>query len=185
MHSRPSPSRLFAILAIPVLAFGLVGCGGAEEAAETTVEEAPSWMTETPSEEDYVFGAGTGVSGSYQMAIDKAETRAREDLASTLEVQVQSMTEDFQEEVGDEYLNQFTQTTRTVVNQTLQGTQARETKVLEEEGRFRAYALMEMPIGKAGKELLSKMKGSEELYTRFRKSEAFDRLQEAIENYEE
>ena len=164
--------------------FWFAGCGGADEAAENTIDQTPSWMTDKPSEENYVFGSGTGVSKSYRMAIEKAETRAREDLASTLEVEVRSLTEDFQEEVEGEYLNQFTQATRTVVDQTLKGTQARETEIVEESGRFRGYALMEMPVGKAGKKLLSKIAESEELYTRFRKSEAFDRLEKAIENSE-
>jgi len=163
---------------------GLPGCSGPETAPEETIEEMPDWMTEKPETESYLFGTGTAVSEGMQTALDKAKVRARGDLASTLEVRFQGLTEDFQEEVGEEYLNQFTQAQRTIVNQFLVGTEARETELTQEGGRYRAYALMEMPIGKASQELMSKLQQNEELYTRFRASEAFDRLQDQIEKYE-
>ncbi|MFB6248024.1 MAG: LPP20 family lipoprotein [Salinibacter sp.] len=165
-----------------LLAGGLVSaCGG----PGATLDDMPDWMAEKPESEQYLFGTATAVSDGLQTALKKAETRARGDIASTVEVRFQGLTKDFQEEAGDEYLEQFTQAQKEVVSQFLRGTQVRQQKVLEEDGRFRAYVLMEMPIGQASKQLLSKLKQNEALYTRFRASEAFQELQNAVEKYEQ
>lgn len=172
------------ILALLSLAL-LSGCGSSGSVTNTA-EEAPDWMAQVPDEDQYVLGSGTGQASSYGVALEKAEIRARQDIGEGLETQMRSMTEDFRETVSGEDLRQFTQTTRTVVNQTLIGTSTRDVKVVESGGRFRAYVLMEMPVGEMAKEFMSMVAGNDqEMYTRFRKSEAFDRMQEAIENYEQ
>jgi len=175
------PSILTRTIALLAIAGMISACGG----PGATLDEMPEWMAEKPESEQYLLGTGTAVSDGLQTALEKAETRARGDIASTVEVRFQGLTKDFQEEVGDEYLEQFTQAQKEVVSQFLRGTQARERMVLEDEGRYRAYVLMEMPIGQASKQLLSKLKQNEALYTRFRASEAFQELQNAVEKYEQ
>lgn len=170
--------RTFALLALTGI---ISACGG----PGATLNDMPGWMAEKPESELYLFGTGTAVSDGLQTALEKAETRARGDIASTVEVRFQGLTKDFQEEVDDEYLQQFTQAQKEVVSQFLRGTQARERTVMEEKGRYRAYVLMEMPIGQASAELMSKLRQNKELYSRFRSSEAFETLQEAIQEYEQ
>ena len=43
---------------------------------------------------------------------------------------------------------------------------------------------MEMPIGQANKELMSKIKANQNLYTRFRATQAYKELDEEIEKFE-
>lgn len=179
-----SPLRLFCVL-LALLAAGLTACSGPETATETTVESMPEWMTEPPASDTYLLGSGTALSRALQPAIDKAETRARGDIASSIEVQFEGLTKDFQEEVSSELLEQFTQVQREVVNQVLIGTTVREQKVVEQSGRYRAYVLMQMPIGQASKELMARLRTNKALYTRFRATDAFEELNEAIEAYEE
>lgn len=182
--------RLLPLFLLSFGLFGIVACGGSDEAAtDDAIEEMPEWMANTPQEENYIFGTASATSRNMQTAIDKAETQARGDIASQVETKFQSLTKQFQEEVGSggnsEYLEQFTQAQKEVVNQVLNGTRSRDQKVVTEEGVYRAYILMEMPIGKASQELLSKLQQNEEMYTRFRQSQAFEELQKEVENYEQ
>lgn len=177
----PSLSILMRVATLLAVAGLLSACSG----PGATLDNMPEWMTEQPESEKYLLGTGAAVSEGLQTALEKAETRARGDIASTVEVRFQGLTKDFQEEVSGDYLQQFVQAQKEVVNQFLRGTQARERKVLEEDDQYRAYVLMEMPIGQAGKQLLSKLQQDEALYTRFRASEAFEELQEAVKKYEQ
>jgi hypothetical protein len=45
--------------------------------------------------------------------------------------------------------------------------------------------MMEMPIGEANARLVEKIKAQERLYTRFRASEAFEELDQMVQEYEE
>lgn len=182
--------RLLPLFTLVFLVFGLAACGGSDEAAtDDAIEEMPEWMVNTPEDPNYIFGTASATSRNMQTAIDQAETQARGNIASQVETKFQSMTKQFQEEVGtgedSEYLEQFTQAQKEVVNQVLTGTTTRDRKVVTEDGVYRSYILMEMPIGKASQELMSKLQQNEEMYTRFRQSQAFDELEEEVEQYEE
>lgn len=171
--------RAIALLLALVVVFA--GCSGTENA---TLEEMPEWVTQKPQNENAMYGSGTGTAPSLQTAIEKSKMRAQGDIASSIEAQFQSMTEDFREDVGSEELSQFTQAQRRVVDQVLRGAQAEDQKVLREGEEYRVYTLMEMPVGEAAEEFLSQLQTNEEAYTRFRKSEAFERMEEAVEEYE-
>ena len=173
--------RIVLYVAIVVIA----GLGSACSGAEQTLEDMPEWMAEKPDAAQHILGTGTGMSTGLQTALEKASARAREDIASTIEIRFQGLTKDFQEEVGDEYLSQFVQAQKEITDQFLRGTQVRKRTVHEENGRYRAYVLMEMPIGQASQELMSKLKQNEDLYTRFRASEAFEELRRAVSQYEQ
>jgi hypothetical protein len=162
----------------------LAACGGSGEVSEK--EEVPEWYTSPPEDPNHVFSAQSATSQKMQVAIDKAMTSGRAELATSLETQVEAMNKSFTEEIGDEMRQQFVQTQRTVTSRVLRGTSAAEREVIREgEGTYRAFVLMDMPIGKAAKELMSKVKQNDEMYTRFRSSQAFEEMEEAIEEYEQ
>jgi len=50
---------------------------------------------------------------------------------------------------------------------------------------FRAYALMELPIGVMNSALVDKVKENQNMYTRFRASQAFQELEEESQKYEQ
>lgn len=176
-----TPTRLLTVTSMLLLCAGLLGCGG----AGATLDDMPDWMTDKPESAESLLGTGTAVSDRMQTALRKAKTRARGDIASSIEVRFESLTKDFQEEVSGEYLQQFTQAQKEVVSQFLVGTSARDQAVMEEDGQYRAYVLMEMPIGQASSELLSKLRANKELYERLRASEAFDELEEEADRYDQ
>jgi hypothetical protein len=172
--------RLALLLILAVLPVALAGCAGSGQA----IDEMPDWMTAKPTSDQYLYGAGTATSRGFQTALDKAELRAREDIASTVQSELQSLSRDFRQEVGDQGLSQFTQAQQEVVSEVLRGVTAEDTKVVEQNDRYRTYALVRMPVGEARKELLQKL-SQEEAYTRLRKTEAFQQLEEEVKKYEE
>ena len=50
---------------------------------------------------------------------------------------------------------------------------------------YRAYVMMEMPIGEANARLVSQIRAQQQLYTRFRATEAFQELDDMVDEYED
>lgn len=181
--TRASLTHFLTICGLVLLTVGLVACGVSQEVSEE--ESIPEWYTNPPEDPNHVFSAQSATSQKMQVAIDKATTSGRSELATNLETRVEEMSKSFTEEIGDEMRQQFVQTQRTITSQVLRGTSAAERKIIQEDdGTYRAFVLMDMPIGKAAKELMSKVQQNDEMYTRFRSSEAFEEMEEAIDEYE-
>jgi hypothetical protein len=181
-YARLSP--LLPFLTIAFVAVGLAACGGSQ--AVSKKENVPEWYTNPPEDPNHVFAAQSATSQKMQVAVDKAMTGARGEMATNLETEVNEMNKSFTEEIGDEMRQQFVETQKTVTSRVLRGTSAAEKEVVQKgNGTYRAFVLMEMPIGKAAKELMSKVEQNGEMYTRFRASQAFKEMQEAIEEYEQ
>lgn len=170
----------------------LAGCAsGTRSTAERNIDEAPEWYLQPPSEEDMLLTTATAESRSMQIAIDKAKTNARGDIAQQLQTQLDELERQFSEDLsqsdqGEEQsqtMEQFTQVTEAVASETLVGSQVRERKLRARGDRYRAWVLMEMPIGEARSALLEKINGNEEMRTRMRSTEAFKQLEEEVEEY--
>lgn len=180
-------NRAATTLIIGCLVVMLSACGSSEPSAGPDMENIPSWYLDTPEGTDYMYATSSAQSRRMQVAIDRAETGARQSLASTMETEIRSMTRTFEEELEDDFREQFVETTQALVNQTLVGTSAAEREVMRQnDGMYRAYVLMEMPIGAAAQEFLDMLENrDEDAYTRFRSSEAFEEMESEIERYEE
>lgn len=177
------PSSILPLLVIVFGAVGLAACSGSQSISEQ--DSVPGWYTSPPEDPNHVFAAQSATSQRMQVAVDKATTGARGELASNLETEVNEMNKSFTEEIGDEMRQQFVETQKTVTSRVLRGTSAAEKEIIQKgNGTYQAFVLMEMPIGKAAKELMSKVKQNDEMYTRFRSSQAFKEMQEAVEEYE-
>mgnify|MGYP006273355339 FL=1 len=173
----------------------LTGCGGTGQTnlnpspTDDTVENVPDWFLNPPTDQNYLFGTGSATSRSMQVAVDKASTTARGNIASTLTTKFEGLTKQFEEEVGtgadSQMLSQFTQAQKEVVSQVLRGVGTQEREIVNEQGVFRAYVLMDMPVGQAAAELMSKIQENEAMYTRFRSTQAFEELEEEVEEYEQ
>ena len=181
--------KLFAVVLILVLL--VLGCAS-KGVTKVGDIEIPDWyLNPPPTDENYIYGKATATSVDLQIAIDKAKQGARMDIAENLESHIMGLIKKFEEEVGGveegEFLQQFTQVSKNVVDQTLVGSRENKTKVKEEGKGFRAFVLMELPIGKAREALLKLLSSSENenLYTRFRASQSFQELKEEIESLRE
>jgi hypothetical protein len=189
----PALSRLAVLL---LLAGFVAACGGSKETAsltpepnEETIEAAPDWYLAPPRDDNYVLAAATATSRDMQLAIDKAQTTARGEIAATLEAKFSGLVKQFQEEVGTdnsaELLEQYTQTYKTVVSQVMVGSNARQRSVDVDRGVYRAYVLMELPVGEAARQLMQRIQSNQAMYTRFRSTQAFEEMEREVEAYEQ
>ncbi len=184
------------ITAFPLAVLLLTGCGGPKEmtgitprATGETIEGIPKWFSNPPSDPNFIFTRGTATSRDMQLAQDKAGDAARMEMAKTIETKFEGLSKRFQEEVGTgedaQYLDMFTQATKAVVSQVLIGVTIDKSESRNEQGLFRSYVLLKMPVGASSQALLNKLKQQERLYTRFRSSQVFKELERETEKFEQ
>lgn len=179
---------LTILLAILAMAF-LAGCGSSTSLPSTDEGEIPAWYLNTPEDPNYFFAVASSTSRDLQLSVDKATTDARADLGRQVELKLSGLQKKFDEEVGvgenATLLQQFTSATKTVVSTTLTGSKIIKKDVKRDGDNFRAYVLVQYPIGASNEALLNQLKSKEELYTRFRSSQAFKELEDEVTKYEE
>ncbi|MFH0733967.1 MAG: LPP20 family lipoprotein [bacterium] len=172
---------LFTLLAMTLIMWN---CGGSQPLPETEKNEIPEWFMTPPEDPNYFYAVTTSTSKDMQLAIDKATTDARAKIAQQVEIKIQGLQKKFDEEVGagenTTLLQQFTQATKTVVNTSLTGSKVKEKKIYQDGKNWRAYVLLEYPIGAANTALMQQLQKQEELYTRFRSSQTFKELDEEM-----
>ena len=166
----------------------LNACGGTKELAKTETGDIPEWYLNPPTATDHIFAAASSTSRDMDLAITKATTEARANIARNIEVKINSMQKKFEEEVGQgensEFLSQFTQATKTIASKELTGSQISQKKLIKDGSNWRAYVLAKYPIGAAQKAFLKKISDNTNLYTRFRSTEAFKELENDVNKYE-
>lgn len=174
------------IVLLPLMALMFIGCMSSGPASGPDIDNAPSWYLDVPDSSDRLYASASAQSRRMQMAIDRAETDARQSIAAEMEAEIRSMTRIFEEELEDELREQFLQVTQEIVSQTLRGSSASEREVTRQnDGMYRAYVLMQMPIGEAAQEFLASLENRDEaMYTRLRASEAFEEMHGEIDRYE-
>jgi hypothetical protein len=105
------------------------------------------------------------------------------------ETKVNALQKRFEEETGTAeeatLLQQFTQATKLVVSTNMNGSRMKDQRTVRDGNNWRAYVLMELPIGAANAQLMDEIKKNKELYTRFRASEVYKELDTEVQKYEE
>jgi hypothetical protein len=180
-------------IVVPVsLALLLVAaaCGGHKEKPSTVPKiEAPDWYADPPHDDNRLVGVATATSRDLQTAVDKAKQDGRVEIARQIDVRLAGLSKRFVEETGlnedAELLGMFSQVSKTVVSDSLNGSRLARQKLDREGGTYRAWVMVEMPIGEANARFLEKIRSQERLYTRFRASEAFEELDREVQAYEE
>lgn len=180
-----SLTAVFILFAV----FYMFGCSSSQPTAATEGGNVPEWYLNTPQDPNYLFAPSTASSKDLQLAVDKAVTDARAEIGRQVETQVQGLQKKFDEEVGvgdnSTLLSQFTQATKTVVNQSLNGSNVQKKEVLKDGQNWRAYVLVAYPIGAANTAMMDQIKKNQEMYTRFRSSQTFEELDKEVKKYEE
>lgn len=127
---------------------------------------------------------GIGESRSLELALNKAKTRGRVELAQILETKIEALQKDFMEETGiaedAEVLSQFSNTAKIITSRQLAGSVPMELKYETIGDTVTAYALMVLDPQVIADQLAKE----KELYTRFRATQAFEELDDEIEAYE-
>ncbi|MBI9019957.1 MAG: hypothetical protein JEZ10_01710 [Verrucomicrobia bacterium] len=169
-------------------AAGLSGCSSTPEAkkaeAQQPLFEDFQKMSAKILESGGIAVVGIGESKSLEIALNKAKTRGRVELAQLLETKIEAIQKDFVEETGlaenAQILAQFSSTAQAITSQQIQGSVAKELKYEVLDGTVTAYALMELNP----KAVMAQLEKEQELYTRFRATKAFENLDAEIKEYE-
>jgi len=177
---------LFAITCL-ITAILLAGCSSTPDSkakAQRPLFNDFQKMSTKVLESGGIAVVGIGESKSLELALNKAKTRGRVELAQMLETKIESLQKDFVEEVGlaadAQLLAQFSSTSQAITSQEIQGSAAKELKYEIIDGTVTAYALMELNP----KLVMNQLAQEEELYTRFRATKAFENLDSEIKEYE-
>ena len=113
---------------------------------------------------------------------------ARAPLAQQLGARMANLTQQFQEETGmatdSQLLTQFSSATKAIADETLVGAHVVERVAQPEGDVYRAYVLMQLPIGRANELLLQQLQNQSAVYTRFRATQAYDELDAELKRYE-
>jgi hypothetical protein len=172
------------LLTLSILMSILIGCGGSESISSTDEGDIPEWYLNHPEDPNYLFDARTAASRDMQLAVDKASADARAEIGRQVETKIQGMQKRFTEEIGSlddpTLLEQYTQVVKTVVSLSLSGSKVIKKDIVKDGNNYRAYTLVQYPVGAANDAFVQQVKKHNELYTRFRSSEAFKELEEEV-----
>ena len=181
--------RLFIGYFLVALSLMLIGCGGTKSLQSADTGDIPDWFTNVPKDPNFLYAAKTATSQDLQLAFDKATTDARAEIGRQVEIKVEGLQKRFQEETGTntdaQLLEQFTQANKTVVSTTLSGSQITKQKQVKDGSLWRAYVLVEYPVGAANQAFLQQIKKNEQLYTRFRSTQTFKDLDDEVKKLED
>ena len=158
-----------------------------------TPMDVPSWFMMTPEPDDVyaVYATGEATSRKMNIAMQKASQQARMNLGQSISAKVQSLIESMVEEAGmgeNVQITEFySEASKSVSNETLSGaTVVKKYPYQTSSGGYRVYVLMGLkkaPFDNAAsKAIVSKVQENQEeaMYANFKKTQAFNRLEESL-----
>lgn len=151
-----------------------------EKAVERAIDKAPKWMTELPKSTGAVYANGTAISGDFSMADEKAKVIAFGKICMAAGGEVDKQSRVFISDIGGATNETSEAAIRSMCRKVdVTGAEIAEIKRVGENGRFRTYVLVALPMGDAN--ILRKAKVQEELYknTAGRATDAFKELDAA------
>ena len=185
----------------------IIGCGGSTPPPRTPVDmptqtqaanpqtpmDVPNWfmMTPEPDDEYAVYATGEATSRKMNIAMQKSTQVARANLGQSINAKVQSLVESMVEEAGmgdnTQITEFFSEASKSVSNETLSGAIViKKYPYQTSSGGYRVYVLMGLkrePFDNSvGKAIVSKVKENQEeaMYATFKKTQAFNRLEDAL-----
>lgn len=150
-----------------------------------TVSDAPSWYLAPPKDDLSLYAAGTATSADLQMAVDKATLTGKRVVADRLKSLLSAKMKDFASESGAgedaRVLSEVERVTTNVVTEAnMAGYQLAKTEVKPQGTQYRAYVLVQYPLGAANKVLVDQTRKNEVLDAKLRASKAFQDLEQDI-----
>lgn len=176
-------------IAIAVM-FAAAACSSSspeQSAAQTQLDQTPSWILSPPMDtSEYLYSTATATGSRQNVARSRAENAAKQALSGKLGEKVEALQKLFEEEVSDGqndmYSAAFTNASQIITSQELVGASIDELRFFTTpQGGFTAHVLMRMPVGDARSQLDNALSRDEELYIRFKESQAFEELQNNLE----
>jgi hypothetical protein len=167
----------------------VVGCKSTEVTSQKTPFENMQEKANAITDAGGLAAVGIGTSRTMSLAMDKAKTRGRTELAHILETKVDSLKKDFTEEIGEgesaEYNALFSAASKSIAHQILRGTVPKDIKYETTGNTTTAWALMVQDPKVIADAFADQKNSAKALYTRFRASQAFAELDNEVKKFEE
>ena len=156
------------------------------ERVEETLDIAPEWFTELPRSDHAIYTAGTGVSPSLQLSVDKGLLNAKRSLADRLGGLLSSQSKFFVGEAGQSEQTTATTEAEQVISNLIaevnvSGYTIKETETHPEGGRYRTFILLEYPLGKLNRIQIDTLRRQQRADSKDRSQEAHEELDRNIE----
>jgi len=181
--------RAVVFVACAVLVGMVAGCRSPKAKSDKTIFGMMQEKANAITEAGGLAAVGIGTSKTINIALDKAKTRGRVEVAQIMEVKVDSMKKDFSEEVGEgqgsELNALFTAAAKVVTHKIMTGSVPKDLKYEQADGQIQAYALMVIDPKVIADAFNDQSNSQKAMYTRFRASQAFNELDQEIKKYEE
>jgi len=182
---RTLPTEVVLFGCLLAAAVALAGCGCAGGCGGGTHPNLPDWYLNTPEDPNYVYATATADDEQMQVAIDTAMAKTRTDLAAHLDVKLKSYTHAFADTLDGRLGRQLAATRQRTARTLAEEAVPTKKEVYKEDGTWRAFVLIEMPVTEVAQELLTGLEKHEELYTRFRESSSYQEVTEAAKETKE
>jgi hypothetical protein len=160
-----------------------VACGGKKGPSGPQQLFSPRWFG-VQGDPEFFFGYGEATRQIQRTSHDAAVAQARAEIAMSISSHVQSMTKDFISEAGitePTLLAMVETVTRITTDQTMAGSQIVEREYYPTaDGRVQAFIKVSVPRVQVDRDFMNRVSREEELYTRFRASQAFGELDRAL-----
>ena len=172
----------------------LVGCGGAKEVPQPTMEpgvrEVHILEPHPDGTDGFLYTVGIGNSRNLNMARSMAMQRARAAMALKAQAHVTALSKDFQQQLGgeaDARINAvFSQVSESLADETLQDTAVITTKATEKDGLYDVQLMLGMPIKSNIEDpLVNQISNEEALYQEFQAWKGHNELAEKIKDLRE
>lgn len=120
---------------------------------KTMASEMPDWYANPPTDEHSLYAAGTADSADLGFALDKAILSAKRSLADRVNGSVSSQHKEYLQEGGGNVRPVSVSdrsTTNRITDVVLNGYTVVQTKIIPTDTRYRAFVLLQYPLGNAG-----------------------------------
>lgn len=155
-------------------------------AVKSAVDDLPSWFLAPPTDANALYAPGTANSADLQFALDKAVLAAKRTLADRISSKLSAKMKEFLAESGAaEDAQVMTEservTTNLITEANLSGYSVSQTKLIPAGTQYRAYVLLQYPLGSANRILVDQVNKNNLLQNKLRASKAFQELEQDIQ----
>lgn len=121
-----------------------------DKAVERAIDRAPKWMSKLPESKSAVYAAGTAVSRDFAMADMKAKTIAYSHICMVAGGEVDKSSKVYMNDTESASAENSEVAIRSMCRKVdITGAEVVETVHAAENGRFRTYVLVALPLGEA------------------------------------
>ena len=157
------------------------------ETVKASVDDLPSWYTSPPNDEFSIYAAGAATSSDLQFAEDKAVLGAKRAMADRINSKLSSKLKEFVAESGAGENTQVQAeservTSNLITEVNLSGYTITQKKFVPAGTQYRAYVLLQDPLGAANRVLVDQVNKNAVLQGKVKASKAFQELEKDIQD---